>query len=333
MNNRGSLLIIVLWWVVILSIMAVGLYAMTRPRIELAGRIGDSAMLRSAADAALYSAIALVGQDSSPGFDSAAEEWADNPETLGTIELGAGVFAVGFFPAGWTEDTNDGEPRYGLQDEESRININKAPLEVLVRLFERTCELPTLECEALAGAVVDWRDENDDPEESGAESVSYHEMSDPYSPRNAFFQLPEELLLVKGVDAAIFRRVEPYITVYGTGAVNVNTAPDLVLKCLGLGDAALTAVDSWRTGADGIVGTRDDIPFERTGAILTDLDEAGMLSSNGKSELRRAINGRLLTVRSDNFRGHVFRRLDNSAVRMHIMFVFNRGGAVRLWRE
>ncbi|MDT8390470.1 MAG: type II secretion system protein GspK [Lentisphaeria bacterium] len=333
MSARGSLLITVLWWVVILSIMAVGLYAMTRPRVELAGRMGESAALRAGADAALYSAIALVGKDPSPGFDSAADDWADNPEKLGGIELGTGVFAVGFFPVDWMADTHDGEPRYGLQDEESRLNINKAPVEVLVRLFEWTCGLPTLECEALAGAVVDWRDENDDPEESGAESVSYHEMSDPYSPRNALFQMPEELLLVKGVTAEIFRRVEPYITVYGTGAVNVNTAPDLVLTCLGLGEPAITAVNSWRAGPDGIVGTGDDVPFERTGAILVDLDDTGMLSENAKSELRRAINGRLLTVRSDNFRGHVFRRLDNSAARMHIMFVFNRGGAVRLWRE
>lgn len=333
MNARGSLLIIVLWWVVILSIMAVGLYSMTRPRIELAGRIGTSAAVRAAADAALYVSVALVGKDGTPGHDCASDEWAHSPEILGNIHLGTSTFAVGFFPLDWDSDTNEGEPRFGLQDEESRLNINKVPVNVLVRLFEQTCDVSSMACEALAGAVVDWRDEDDDPEDSGAESLSYQDMQHPYKPRNAFFQIPEELLLVKGMSPEIYRRVEPYITVYGTGAVNVNTAPNLVLKCLGLGDETLTVLNSWRSGPDGIVGTGDDVAFERMGDILKNLDDAGMLSSEGKSDLRRAINRRLLTVRSDNFRGRVFRRLDKSSTGMHIMFVFNRGGNVRLWRE
>lgn len=331
-GQRGSILIIVLWWMVILSVMAIALYSAVRPRLEVAGRLRDRAAAHYAATSALYLAISLVHADATPGFDGLGEAWANNEAALAEIKIGGGIYALGSGRP-LAEGPDKGEFRYGLDDEESRLNLNKAPFEALVRLFENTCDLPTMECEKLAGAVVDWRDEDDDLSESGAESVAYHELLNPYSPRNAEFQIPEELLLVKGVSPDLFHRVEPYVTVFGTGAVNINTASPTALSCLGLGSGTIEAVESFRNGPDGVLGTLDDTPFERTGDILKILDEAGLLGNLARSEIRRAVNSRLLTVRSDNFRGHLFRQLDNSPQSMHITFVFNRGGAVRYWRE
>ncbi len=333
-DQRGSLLIIVLWWLLILGIMALALYAAVRPRVDLARRLQERAAGHYAARAALFAAMALVQEDDSPGFDGMGDLWANNEAVFKAMSFGGRQFSLGY-PVATGQPTEDDQPLlvYGLADEERRLNLNRAPLETLQRLFEIVGRLPSLESASLAAAVVDWRDEDDEPLEGGAEALSYRELSPPYSPRNAPFLVAEELLLVKGITPALFRQIEPHVTVYGSGAVNLNTASRTVLQCLGLGAAALDAIDAYRAGPDGIPGTGDDLPFERSGEIVKTLEESTALSQEARAEIRRAVNARWLTVRSDNFRGHLFRQLDNQPSGVHIIFVFNRSGAVRLWRE
>jgi type II secretory pathway component PulK len=45
--------------------------------------------------------------------------------------------------------------------------------------------------------------------------------------------------------------------------ININTAPDVVLRCVpDLGEDAIRAVNAYRTGSDGILATGDDKSFK-----------------------------------------------------------------------
>lgn len=91
--------------------------------------------------------------------------------------------------------TSTDAPMYGFTDEASKLNLNTAPAELLTLLPGMTAEF--------AGAIVDWRDDNSEPEVGGAEADTYL-MDDPaYECKNAPFESVEELRLVKGATMAL----------------------------------------------------------------------------------------------------------------------------------
>ena len=44
------------------------------------------------------------------------------------------------------------------------------------------------------------------------------------------------MYLIRGITAEIFKKLKPYITIYGDGQININTAGKEVLTALGLND-------------------------------------------------------------------------------------------------
>jgi DNA uptake protein ComE-like DNA-binding protein len=80
---------------------------------------------------------------------------------------------------------------FGVDDEGSKININTANRDTLMRLPGMT--------EDVADAIIDWRDTDENPGASGAESDYYQSLQPPYRCKNGPFETVEELLLVKGV--------------------------------------------------------------------------------------------------------------------------------------
>lgn len=87
---------------------------------------------------------------------------------------------------------DNGEMDYGLVSEAGKLNLNTATKDMLQLLPGVTV--------AVAAAIVDWRDENNEPESYGAEDETYSRKSPPYRAKNADFESVEELLLVDGVD-------------------------------------------------------------------------------------------------------------------------------------
>lgn len=83
-------------------------------------------------------------------------------------------------------------PAFGLVDEASKLNLNTATLEMLQLLPDMTPEF--------AAALIDWRDEDEDLTEGGAESETYLLRSPGYECKNAPFETVEEMLLVQYAD-------------------------------------------------------------------------------------------------------------------------------------
>jgi len=82
-----------------------------------------------------------------------------------------------------------GARAFGLVDEASRVNLNAATPDVLLRLPDMSAEL--------AASIKDWRDDDDEVTEGGAESEYYLLEADPYYCKNAPFETVAELLLVR----------------------------------------------------------------------------------------------------------------------------------------
>jgi type II secretory pathway component PulK len=135
-----------------------------------------------------------------------------------------------------------GRLSYRLTDESGRLNVNRATREVLDRLFQEAGVEKSAR-DVILDSIQDWRDPNEEHRLNGAESDYYLGLPAPYRSKNADFASVDELLQVRGVTRELLygRPDAPglaeHLTVFGTGAVNVNTASPVVLRALGFAPA------------------------------------------------------------------------------------------------
>lgn len=148
-----------------------------------------------------------------------------------------------------------GRISYRLTDESARLNLNRATREVLDR-FLQEASVEKSARDVIIDSIQDWRDPNEEHRLNGAESDYYLSLPVPYRSKNADFDSVDELLQVRGVTRELlYGRPEApglaeYLTVFGTGAVNVNTASPVVLRALGFAPAEVDLLVGRRPYAD-----------------------------------------------------------------------------------
>lgn len=200
MNRRGQMLIIVLWIMMLLTAMVGAIIVQSQHELRLGAHPYAMLQRRAAADAAVYYALAVLRHDTeqAPGTDQLDEPWAtgiDQGQPLfDEVAAGAARFAVG--------RRVDGVWVPGLVDEERKLNVNTASAFSLNHVLTAAGELSP-------GAVTDA-----------------------IIARRPFFSI-EELRLVPGMREEVFDAAAPWLTAYGAGLVNANTAPAEVLNALG----------------------------------------------------------------------------------------------------
>ncbi len=101
--------------------------------------------------------------------------------------------------------------RFGLQNESSKLNLStlmkweqSSPGEGRIALMQ----LPGM-TEAIADAILDWLDADDQTREFGAETEYYQTLDRPYRAANAVPKQLSELLFVKGVTRALLMGINP----------------------------------------------------------------------------------------------------------------------------
>jgi type II secretory pathway component PulK len=222
--------------------------------------------------------------------------------------------------------------RFGMQDEESRINLNTASLTVLANLLEKAGGLKPEAARQVAAAIIDWRDTDSTISEGGgAETGYYLTLQPPYQCKNAPFDVPEELLLVKGVNPAIFSRLKPYITVWGEGQVNINTAPFNVLLALGLPEGLADKILRFRAGKDEIEGTADDNIITKEEDLASQIKRVVPLVESEISLLNKLVITDLITVESEYYR--IIARGDVRGKTKEIVCIVQREGPIVFWQE
>ena len=317
-HKEGSIFILTLWSLCLLSIFAMGLGSKVSQGINVASYFQNKPQAHFLACAAIKRAQAVL-EDDTNSFDSLNEFWSagrysDDEESLfKEAELGSGVYSI------------------DITDEERKVNINTASLDVMERLFRASGGAEIDDAHIIASSVIDWRDTDSNSLPGGAEDNFYKQLKIPYECKDGNFQVIEELLLVRWMTDEIFLKVKDLITVYGGGKVNINTAGREVLYSLGIENALADKIILYRKGNDCIEGTEDDNVLKGQGSIANDLKPGAGLTEEESNKIAELTSAGLLTVISGNFsinaEGEVGRR------RERILCIVDKEREVKHWRE
>lgn len=121
----------------------------------------------------------------------------------------------------------------GISDESSKINVNKITdatrANFVTFLTSYTFKMDIITAETITDSILDWTDADDFHHLKGAEKDYYMSLPSPYEPKNGALETIEELALIKGFSSQVFEKLRDYLTVYGSGKINVNTASKAVL--------------------------------------------------------------------------------------------------------
>jgi general secretion pathway protein K len=236
-NTRGVALILTILIVSLIVALTVQFNRTMRTHVASAGNIGHGLKALCAAKSGVAYGLAMLREDT-PDVDTLQDDWA-NPDKLASISAASqALFAGGRF-----------ELKIG--DESGKIPINHlAETDYLEEVFRRLLELEDFDLEkdtvdTIVDSTMDWidkADEEDDLERFlGAEDGYYQSLEKPYHCKNGPLDVPEELLLVKGMTPEIFYGTEDrlgigkFISVFGDGKININTADIMVLRALETG--------------------------------------------------------------------------------------------------
>jgi DNA uptake protein ComE-like DNA-binding protein len=187
-RNKSSILVGLLWCLALLSVIVIGVLHTARMDLLVVKNYGDRIQAHYLALAGIEKAEALLyhnAEDRSRSRKNHSGDFYEEARQFRDVPLGRGVFSV--FRRGRSDE--GGGIIFGIGDEESRLNVNTASADALVRLRDMTPDV--------AAAIVGWR--GGDRATVAAEAQYYAGLQPPYQPRNGAFQTVRELLMVRGI--------------------------------------------------------------------------------------------------------------------------------------
>ncbi len=236
MNRRGIVLVVVLWALLLLGTIALSFAYAMRTEARAARNGADAVRAYFQARTGIGRAIMM--------FSTLP---ADNV-LAGPIE----------------GEDGDAGYRVSVESESGKIDVNLASGE-RIRSVLAASGIPDAEAGALSAAIVSWRGG-----EAGAGPTEgeYAALPEPIRPRKGTLLTIEELRYVKGVTRDLYGNLLSRIfTVHGgSPQVNLNAAPRIVLRALGL------TVEQ----ADRILEMRKEAPFRTESDIVMGLAKSGI---------------------------------------------------------
>jgi general secretion pathway protein K len=233
-SSRGLALISVLWITGLLAVMAGSFASTTRTEARLAYNQEENAKAEALADAGVHRAVfGLLNLD---------------PERAWRADRTVYGFALG-----------EGEVKVQIEDEDGKIDLNGAPLELLAGLF-LALGLPEPEAQAMADRIGDFRDPDDQPEPIGAEDPAYLDAALVRGAADRPFGAESELLHVLGMTRELYEQVRPNVTVHsGADGIDPTRAPLPVLQALpGMTPDLLDAMLAAATAPDPLLALESE---------------------------------------------------------------------------
>jgi general secretion pathway protein K len=326
-RNKGSILILALWSIALLTTFSISLGFSARQKATLIQRLETAQTLHEIACSGVEQARSvLVGMSRADHeYDTLNSGWNSQPGVFEEVNVAQkGSFSV-FYESQGTH--------YGLMDEQRKLPLNRADAPSLIRLIELVTTIGHEDAEQIAYSIVDWRDADFGYQhpQRGAEDEDYEDLALPYSAKDAPFEALEELYLIDGINGEIFDKIKDYVSVFGDGGVNVNTASKEVLTALS-GDSYLAdKIIRYRLGPDAEPGTSDDAIFTDLNKIYDQLNGVILLNIMEKSEIEKMINENMLSIRSTHLSFRSRGILKNGASRT-VDAVIDREGKVYFHR-
>jgi hypothetical protein len=285
--------IVALWILAVLSVASVGSAHRVSLELKVAQYGLDRLRAAEAAEAGVRRAAAEI-QGCISGIGCEGGGWMENSQAFEDVELDGASFSVRHI----RRSAYGGETVvYGVEDEERRININTASLQILERIQGMPPEA--------AQRIVEFRSRN---RAAGSD-------------REVFgYRTLEEFKENTGVPEDLFEMMEPHITVFGSGWVNVNTAAPDVLLALGIPPAIVGRIEILRqTGR----------PFTSRELIMDELETMGPLTAQEIRVLQFLMRRGTVSTTSTAFRIKSEGRSGRARVTLEVVLERgDRGGLV-----
>ncbi len=275
-SGRGIALIAVLWGLVLLAVIAASFATTSRTEIRLARNAMENARARALADAGVHRAV-LGLAETDPERRLAAD---------GTLYRFVFV---------------DGQALIRIEDEGGKIDLNRAPDQMLKGLF-LAAGLDADASAAMVDAIVDFRDANDARRLNGAEDDDYRAAGRRYGAKDRPFEAVEELRQVLGMTPELYALVAPALTVHSRQRkVNRDTASPLVLVALAAGSGAAAAEAEAEAPPEEEAEGEGEAPAEEGGEAV-DIgagEEAEPAEGEAPTAARSSRRRRAVTIRAE----------------------------------
>lgn len=329
-NRAGSLLIVSLWLVTILSVLAVAIARHLSLEVRMTKYRLAREQAKELARSGVFLAMQRLAKDiqtpeaDGKNYDWLGDEWAVFPQEDHNAD--PSVWVVPFPAPGHPVDRFSGSMRIRVIDEGRKLHLNQAITAQLARLVKD---------EALAQTMMDARDEPDPSEDRSADAVPYFAKNGPIIALEELNDLPgmtQETYAVLAANATPYHAAEP---------VNINTATSETLKALGLSDATVQLILHYRDGPDGPIEHEQDGFFTEAGQnIINILKDHEGVDLTGTPDGNLLLTG-ALGVTSDMFTINSEAIIQDPVIRVRLEVVVRRAGCgdgvpspcIMAWRE
>jgi general secretion pathway protein K len=237
--EEGAILLVVLWIALVMGVLGMSFSAAIRTEVNAARNVVDQKqsfyMARAGIEYAVYKIL-----ESRSAFSATQQQSEGNLDQIPEVLTGS-----------LTLPLPNGVARIEVADESGKINLNvpmaETQLDLVYNLLIMVGVDP-MRADVITDSIADWVDQDDFPSPNGAESDYYLSLETPYVAANGTFQVPEELLLVRGVTPEIYYGkkglsksgekvdyygLQHYFTTFALGnRINANAAPLPVLAAL-----------------------------------------------------------------------------------------------------
>ncbi|MBI4826899.1 MAG: type II secretion system minor pseudopilin GspK [Nitrospirae bacterium] len=279
-NKKGSALVIVLLLVALITALVV----------EFAYEIyTDTSSVANWVDSQRASLIAKSGQSFSSEFmkEVRGYDYTHTKEIALPVPIDFGA---------------DSSLVLKAEDENSKFNINKITDPQYLDILKRMLQYLNINTN-LADSIADWIDADSEPRPGGSEDKA----------KNAPLWSVDEVKYIKGMDTETFNKLSPFITAYGDGLININTASLTILMSL--------HPEMTEPMANNIISYRESEPF-KSSSLPQNLSLP--------ESVRSGLVGKI-TVKSSYFRIYSIAR--SHEITRIIESVMDTSLKVRYWRE
>jgi general secretion pathway protein K len=209
-RQRGAALLLVMWLILLLSGLVAGYAAAARIESMRGNGLARGTASAEAARAGVeYAASRLLDPDP-------ARRWASDGRSYRFAFDGAQIDVA-------------------VRDESGKIDLNAAGPGLLLEFFMALGESRE-SATRLAGAILDWRDEDSLTQPAGgAEDANYQAAGLAWGAKDAPFETVAELEQVLGMRPALYASAAPYLTVFSGAAMpDARSADGIVLRAMGV---------------------------------------------------------------------------------------------------
>lgn len=254
-SQRGMVLVIVLWTIALCSTLAMAASVCFRSFVDIVAVDQD----RVRSDALLTAGLEVAARG--------AMDWPEKPllDRATTLDLSTGTVSA------------------QINDEGGRIDVGKAPAELLTHLL-LSVGAPQSQAESVAQSIIRWRSRDNAQSENAGPSDAQAEGTN-----EGFFADVDQIAEVPGMRPEWVAAIRPLATVFGAETVNPLTAPAGVI-------ASMPGVD--HDQVEAFLAARRSSPNDaaRLAAIL------GQAQQFVSAKPQKVVSIRLVAILADGYR-------------------------------